>query len=132
MSHDGPHLLGAIAAAAYVTTVAGAPQIPMSDEQVLVTAIGSGLMGGLVSALMADGDLTRRVIATRMLACGMVSPSLVAAGIVYAIPSPSMLMVGALSGVAGMVAWPVATILPKLAPQALRKWFKSWIGGGDA
>ena len=35
------------------------------------------------------------------------------------------------SGIVGIVAYPIATVLPKMAPAAVRDAIKKWIGGGQ-
>jgi len=129
MSHDVANALAWLTTSAYGVTIAAAPQVPMGDAQVLAVSIGSGLIGGLVSALVADVVLTPRELAKRMLASGMASGAMVAVAIVYTVSEPRLLLVAGMAMSAGLVAWPVSQMLPKLAPSILRDAIKKWLGG---
>ena len=120
----------ALTIAVYGTTVAVAPQVPMSDSQVLVVSIGAGLVGGILSALISDGVLTAREVIKRMIASGMAAGAMVAGAIIYAIPEPRLLTVWGLALTAGLVAWPISQLLPKLAPAVLRDGLNKWLGRG--
>lgn len=130
MAHDQT-TIGLLLAGAALTQAAAAPQVPMSDQQVVVVAVSSGLIGGVVSTLMAEVALANwREFIKRGLASGMIAPAIVAAAILYVLPAPTLLLVVAASGVAGLVAWPCAQLLPKLAPEALRNGIKRWLSAG--
>lgn len=133
MTHDIAHAIGYALWSATGLLIAGAPQVPMSDEMVLGVSIGAGLIGGIVSTLIADGAITARELLKRMIASGMASGAMVAGVIIYTMPEPRLLAVGGLALGAGIVAWPVSQTLPKLAPSilrdGLRKWLKDWLGG---
>jgi len=135
MSSEAAHAFAWIISTAYGLTIAASPQVPMSDEKVLIASIGAGLIGGLVSALIDDAPLTKRKLGARMLASGMASGAMVAGAIIYWVPEPRFLAVGGLALFAGIIAWPISQVLPKLAPSVLRDtlkgWAKTWIGGRD-
>ena len=135
MTHDAAHAAAWLVSSAYGLTLAAAPQVPMSDERVLVVSIGAGLIGGLVSLLIDDVQLSKRELAKRMLASGMASGAMVAGVIVFYVPEPRLLQVGGLALTAGIIAWPISQLLPKLAPSvlknALKGWLKGWLGGSD-
>ena len=119
-------------ATAYATTVAVAPQGPLSDLQVISIAVGTGMMGGLVGALISDESLGWRVLSKRILASGLIAPALVALAMLQIGGDHRLLHVVAASGGVGLIAYPVAITLPKLAPTALRDAVKKWIGGGQS
>jgi hypothetical protein len=118
-------------AAAYATTVAVAPQGPLSDLQVISIAVGTGMMGGLVGALISDESLSMRVLARRILASGLIAPALVAVAMLQIGNDYRLLHVVAASGSVGLIAYPVAITLPKLAPSALKDVVKKWLGGAQ-
>jgi len=135
MTHDAAHVMALILSSGYAFTVAASPQVPMSDERVLVVSIGAGMIGGLVAALLGDSPLTKRKLGAMMLSSGMASGAMVAGAIIYLVPEPRLLAVGGLALTAGIIAWPISQLLPKLAPSVLRdtlkSWAKTWIGGSD-
>lgn len=134
MTHDAAHAIAWIISSAYGVTVVASPQVPMSDERVLVVSIGAGMIGGLVAALLGDSPLTKRKLGAMMLSSGMASGAMVAGAIIYWVPEPRLLAVGGLALTAGIIAWPISQLLPRLAPSvlrdALKSWVKAWIGGG--
>lgn len=102
----------------------------MSDAQVLGVSVGAGLMGGVISTL---AEATRETHwsewVKRAAASGMVAPAIVVVAILNLLPDRTLLVVTATAGVAGLVAWPVSQLLPRLAPAALRDALKGFIGG---
>ena len=131
MSHDGA-VVGALVAVAWATTAAAAPQVPLSDLQIILIAVGTGMMGGLVGALIADEPLSPRVLAKRILASALVAPALVVIAMMQIGTDHRMLHVVAAAGGVGLIAYPVATTVPRMVPSALREAIKRWIGGGNA
>ena len=127
MSHDGGAILGATVIA-YAATVAAAPQVPLSDIQMVAISISAGLFGGVLMTVIEDADISKRGLIKRMLASAMAAPALLLAALEWSHREPYLLAVVAISGVAGLVAWPIATMLPKLAPKALKRVLKNWIG----
>lgn len=135
MTHDAAHAMALILSSGYALVVAASPQVPMSDGRVLVVSIGAGMIGGLVAALLGDTTLTKKKIGAMMLSSGMASGAMVAGAIIYWVPEPRLLAVGGMALFAGIIAWPISQLLPKLAPSVLRDtlkgWVKTWIGGSD-
>jgi hypothetical protein len=115
---------------AYGATLAVAPQVPLTDVQVLGVGIGAGIVGGIGSALIGDGSLTVRLVVSRMLASGMASGAMVAAYVIYVVPEPRLLAVGLAAMFAGLIAWPVSQALPRMVPSLMRDALKKWLGGG--
>lgn len=128
MAHDTGHVLGALIALSYTTTAAMAPQVPMSDEQVVGISIGAGLIGGLVYTLVADGAMTARDLGKRSLASAMSAPAIVAVLLYKLQVEPRLFGVVAVAGIAGLSAWPLAQAIPKLAPQVFRDWLRKVLG----
>lgn len=135
MTHEAGHAAAWIISTAYAVTVVASPQVPMSDERVLVVSIGAGLIGGLVSALLSDAPLTKRKLGAMMLSSGMASGAMVAGAIIYFVPEPRLLAVGGLALTSGMISWPISQWLPKIAPSvmrdALKGFLKNFIGGAS-
>jgi hypothetical protein len=129
MTLDAGHTLGWLMTAAYGATLAAAPQVPLNDLQVLAVGVGAGIVGGIGSALIADGTLTVRVVVSRMLASGMASGAMVAAYVIYWVPEPRLLAVGLAAMSAGLIAWPVSQAVPRMVPSLLREGLKRWLGG---
>ena len=129
MTHDAGHALGWMMTSAYGATLVIAPQVPLTDIQVLGVGIGAGIVGGIGSALIGDGTLTVRLVVSRMLASGMASGAMVAAYVIYWVPEPRLLAVGLAAMTAGLVAWPVSQALPKMVPALMRDALKRWLGG---
>lgn len=127
MSQDGA-AVGILMAAAWATTAAAAPQVPLSDLQIVAISVGTGMMGGLVGALISDEALSPRVLAKRILASGLIAPALVVLAMLQLGTDHRMLHVVAAAGGVGLIAYPVATTLPKLAPTALREAFRRFMG----
>jgi hypothetical protein len=50
MSQDAA--IGILIGASLTVTAAAAPQGPLSDLQIIIIAVGTGMMGGLVGALI--------------------------------------------------------------------------------
>ncbi len=132
IAHDAMNAASALALSAYATTVASAPQVPMDDVQVVIVSLSAGLIGGLIATLSSEATVTKRDLAKRMLASGMAAPGIVLLALVYYVPEPTLLKVVAISGVAGLVAWPVAESLPKLVPSALKTLLKRWFAADSA
>lgn len=130
MTHDAAHALGWMMTSTYGVTIALAPQVPMTDLQVLSVSVGAGVIGGIGAALLSDDALTIRSVVKRMLASGMASGAMVAGAIIHFVPEPRLLAVGGLAMTAGLIAWPVSQALPKMAPALLRDAIKKWLGGG--
>ena len=128
MAHDSA--LAALLSGALLLQAAAAPQVAMSDAQVLGVSVGCGLIGGVISTLAdATRDTHWSEWVKRAMASGMVAPALVVVAILQLFPERTLLLVTASAGVAGLVAWPVSQLLPKLAPGAIRDALKGWIGG---
>lgn len=131
MTHDAAHAIAVALSSATSLIAAAAPQVPMGDEQVIAVSIGAGLIGGLVSTLASDLALSNRELSKRMLASGMAAPAIVAGAITLWVPVPTLFVVFALSGIAGLIAWPISQVLPKLAPSLLKDVLKKWLAGGN-
>ena len=129
MSQDAA--IGILIGASLTVTAAAAPQGPLSDVQIIIIAVGTGMMGGLVGALISDEVLGWRVLAKRILASGLIAPALVVLAMLQMDTDHRLLHVFAASGGVGLIAYPVATTLPKMAPAAIRDAIKKWIGGGQ-
>ena len=71
------------------------------------------------------------MLSKRILASGLIAPALVVLAMLQMDTEHRLLHVFAASGGVGLVAYPVATTLPKLAPAAIRDAIKKWIGGGQ-
>lgn len=123
--------VGILIAASLAVTAAAAPQGPLSDLQIISIAVGTGMMGGLVGALISDEALSPRVLSKRILASGLIAPMLVVIAMLQVGTDHRLLHVVAASGGVGLIAYPVAITLPKLAPSVLRDTMKKWIGGGS-
>jgi hypothetical protein len=122
VAHDAGHISTAILALAYTTTVAVAPQGPLSDEQMLGVSIGAGLVGGLVATLSPGNQLSLRELGLRSLASAMSAPAIVAAMLWHLELTPRLFGVVAVAGVAGLLAWPLAQLVPKMVPKLVREW----------
>lgn len=130
MTLDAAHVIAyTIAASAMLVTVS-VPHAPVSDLQIIGISAGLGMAGGLVGALIGDEALTPRNLIKRILASGIVAPALVTIAMMQAGVEFRLLHVVGTAGIVGVVAYPVATTLPKLAPTALRDAVKKWLGGG--
>lgn len=123
MTHDAAHAAALILSGATVVTAVVAPQVPLSDVQILVLSVACGAIGGVVATLMSEDVITLRGMAMRGLASVLVAPGIVAVALIQSGLEPRLLTVAAAAGIAGMCAWPVAQLLPKLAPAKLREWF---------
>ena len=130
MTHDAGQTLGLLVTSAYGVTIAVAPQVPLTDLQVLLVGVGAGIVGGIGSALIGDGTLTLRLVVSRMLASGMASGAMVAAYVIYWVPEPRLLAVGLAAMTAGLIAWPVSQAVPRMVPSLMRDALKKWLGGG--
>ena len=119
--------LGTLATGTALVSAGLTPHI-LTELQVLLVAWGCGILGGLVHALIEEIDWHWKEYAKRMLASGLVAPSLVAVAILYVLPSPSLLHVVSAAGPAGIAAYPLARLIPKLAPKALKKWWARTFG----
>ena len=122
MTNDAAHAAGAVLWAAAAVTAAAAPQAPLSDLQILIISVACGAIGGVVATLMSEDVITLRSMAMRGLASVLVAPGIVAAALIHFGAEPRLLVVSAAAGVAGMCAWPIAQLLPRLAPAKLREW----------
>lgn len=123
MTSDAAHAAGVILWAAAAVTAVTAPQVPLTDLQILVLSGACGAIGGVVATLMSEDVITLRGMAMRGLASVLVAPSIVAAALIQSGMEPRLLVVSAAAGIAGMCAWPIAQMLPSLAPARLREWF---------
>ena len=122
MSHDAGNLSMALMALAYTTTVAVLPQGPLSDEQMLGVSIGAGLFGGLVATLQQGQQLSIRELGLRSVASAMSAPAIVAVMLWQLELTPRLFGVVAVAGVAGLIAWPMAQMVPKMVPKLVREW----------
>lgn len=106
-------------------------QTHLSELQVIAVASGAGLAGGFVHALLDNVDWHWREYGKRILASGMVAPAVVLGLLVWGLKLETftLLPVVAAAGPAGIVSYPIAQLLPKLAPRALRDWFERNFGG---
>lgn len=109
-------------------TVAASPQAPVSDWQLVIISCGAGLIGGFVMMLMSGSDLTAREIAKRVLASAMLAPGIVALVMMKFAEQPTPIVVFGIAGAAGLAAYPLAELVPKLAPSTARKLLKRWLG----
>lgn len=122
----------ALIAATALAQVASQPVGPLSDIQMLSVAVGSGLVGGFVATLMADEEISRRGLAKRMLASGMIAPALTLLALMWLGAHPTWLVVAAVSGPAGLFAWPIWELAPGLVRKYLPKAVEKRLGGdGD-
>ncbi len=122
MTHDAGHISTVLMALAYTTTVAILPQGPLSDEQMLGVSIGAGLFGGLVATLQQGQQLSIRELGLRSVASAMSAPAIVAVILWQLELTPRLFGVVAVAGIAGLVAWPLAQMVPKLVPKLVREW----------
>ena len=127
---SGAAQVGWLVAAGGLLALGSSPTL-LSEAQVLAIASGAGLAGGFVHAMFDDVDWHWREYAKRILASGMVAPAIVVAILVWGLKLPhySLLPVAAASGPAGIVAYPIARMLPRMAPKALRDWIERTWGG---
>jgi hypothetical protein len=130
MSSEAAHVIAYTIAASTVLVTVAAPQGPLSDLQIIAISAGLGMAGGLVGALIGDEVMSPRNLAKRVLASGIVAPALVTLTLLQLEVESRLLHVVGVSGVVGIVAYPIATVLPKMAPAAIRDAIKKWIGGG--
>lgn len=115
------------AAVAAATIVAG--DAPVSPEMALGISAAMGVVGGTVSALVMVGDasVSIRRIAVCVLTTAMVAPMIVFASLdaIYD-GSRALIPVVTTSGVAGIIAWPVADKVTKafasISPAQFAKW----------
>lgn len=119
---------GGVALMQVTQTVANLPP-PLTEFQIVVFAIVAGFMGGLVASLSEDSKLTKKELLRRVLSSGMVAPAIVVSIIIYSKVAITLLPVVAISGVGGLIAWPIASGLPKLAFGAFRSWLSSKLPG---
>lgn len=130
MTSDAAHLIAYTIAASATLVAVAAPQGPLGDLQIIAISSGLGMAGGLFGALISDESLTPRNLSKRILASGIVAPALVTLAMMQLDADYRLLHVVGTSGVVGIIAYPIATTLPKLAPTALRDLVKKWLGGG--
>ncbi len=130
MSSEAAHVIAYTVAASTLMVTVAAPQGPLSDLQIIAISSGLGMAGGLVGALISDESLNPRNLIKRILASGIVAPALVTLSLLQLEVEHRLLHVVATAGVVGIVAYPVATTLPKMAPTAIRDLIKKWLGGG--
>jgi hypothetical protein len=131
MSSEAAHIIAYTITASTLVVTAAAPQGPLSDLQIILISSGLGMAGGLVGALISDEALIPRNLIKRILASGIVAPALVTLAMMQIEADYRLLHVVATAGIVGVVAYPIATVLPKMAPAAIRDLIKKWIGGGQ-
>jgi hypothetical protein len=95
---------------------------PLSDEQMLGVSIGAGLFGGLVATLQQGQQLSIRELGLRSVASAMSAPAIVAVMLWQLELTPRLFGVVAVAGVAGLIAWPMAQMVPKMVPKLVREW----------
>ena len=123
MSHDGGQLAAWVAIAAYGTLGAATGDEVLGGTETVAVAASAGLMGGFLSTLWGVGAIRVRDLTSRMIASGMVSPALVI-GSIYLLKAPqTVALVLCASGIAGLAAYPIAQVIPKMSV----KWFKELI-----
>lgn len=123
MLHDGGQFATWVAVLAYVTLGAATGDEVLGGEATVAVAASAGLMGGFLSTLWGVGAIRVRDLTSRMIASGMVSPALVI-GSIYLLKVPqTVALVLCCSGIAGLAAYPIAQIIPKMSV----KWFKELI-----
>ncbi len=97
-----------------VTTLA-ATQPEISEWAALAFSVAGGLSGGFVASGLSDAPLARGGIAARVVASGMIAPALVLGAVTHmagdGVVIYRALPVAAASGLAGLIAWPAASIL---------------------
>ena len=120
MTHDAMHAAALILSGATVITFAAAPQVPLTDLQILVLSASCGAIGGIVATLMSDQVITVRGMAMRGLASVLVAPSIVSGVLIHYGTEPRLMLVASAAGLAGMIAWPVASALPRIVPARLK------------
>lgn len=122
MSHDAAHAAALVLAGAVTILAATPPQGVLSEVQTLAIAVACGAIGGVVATLMAEDVISIRGMLMRGLASILVAPSLVTSGILYTDYSPTLMVVASVSGVSGMLAWPVAQQSQKVVQAATKHW----------
>lgn len=128
MASDGA-AIAVVLAMATTTAAAAAPQVPMSEIQVLIVSAGFGLFGGVVATLIEAGTIQARNLFLRMLASMMMAVSMVGGYFTWTEAQTTYLSVFALSGVSGMSAWHVTLAIPKLVPVVIKEALKRASGG---
>lgn len=120
MTHDAAHGTGVILGSAALLTAAASPQVPLTDLQILILSVSCGAIGGIVATLMSDQVITLRGMAMRALASVLVAPSIVSGVLIYYGTDPRLMVVASAAGLAGTIAWPIASSLPKIVPERLK------------
>lgn len=123
MSHDGGIVAAWVAYAAYGALGAAAGDEVLGGLATVCVAASAGLMGGFLSTLWGVGAIRIRDLTSRMIASGMVSPGLVVGTIYISDVQQTVAIVLCASGIAGLAAYPIAQIIPKMSV----KWFKELI-----
>lgn len=123
MLHDGGQFATWAAVAAYVTLGAATGDEVLGGLATVCVAASAGLMGGFLSTLWGVGAIRIRDLTSRMIASGMVSPGLVVGTIYIADVQQTVAIVLCASGIAGLAAYPIAQVIPKMSV----KWFKELI-----
>jgi hypothetical protein len=121
MSHDTAHAAAVIIAASTTVLAAAPTQALLSDLQILMISVSCGAIGGVVATLMSEEVITPRGMWMRGLASVLIAPGLVAGLLIWSQYDPRLLFVASAAGVAGMLAWPVATQLNRIV-QAVTKY----------
>jgi len=102
----------------------------LSAEIALGISAAMGVVGGTVSALIMAGDasINIRRVAVCVLTTVMVSPMVVFAGLdaIYD-GSRAVIPVVTMSGVAGLIAWPVTDKLAKAFSKVSPAQFGAWV-----
>lgn len=115
-------------AAATTVAAAAAPQEPMSELSVIAVSAGFGTLGGVIATLIEKGAITVRELLLRMLASTLAAIAMVGGYFIWTAAVPTYMAVFALSSAAGLVAWHVVLMVPKIVPAAIREAMKRATG----
>lgn len=125
MSHDATHATAALIASSAAITFASAPQVPLTDFQVLMISASCGAIGGVVATLMSDQVITMRGMAMRGMASVLIAPGIVSALLLHYNAEPRLLTVASAAGIAGIIAWPIAQRAQQIVNMAINKWLSA-------